>query len=167
MAGRRSRLIHGTLIASVGLFGVLAGWQLNEMRRAPDTPKTRGAAMETPKGEQGEGLTAAERRDLVHLIRAELATAPREVQCESEGRGAGGLVPSNEPDPVRRQEIFVSALRIVDRARAAGTWSEDDKEELRRVGPSLTPEQRREITSELLMAINSQEIRMTKGGLLR
>lgn len=89
------------------------------------------------------------REDLEELKRALVveAAAPR-----------AATPPTPEPEPA--YDDVAGATAVLDRARAAGEWRSEDADELRRLLPALSPDDRAATLATLMTALNSQQLRL-------
>jgi hypothetical protein len=155
--------LTGLLVA-----GALAlGWNMGARTKSPGSKKTPSEVASGSRGavdEDGESprLSEEERQELARLVRREVIAAQRPTAAAPNA----GLLPAKEPDPARRQEMLTAALSTVQNARDVGTWTQEDGLVLQEVGPSLTPEQRRQVTKQLAQALNSQKLTIEEGAFI-
>jgi hypothetical protein len=71
-----------------------------------------------------------------------------------------------EPPPPSAQSVAATeqAHRLIEAATTARRWSERDREQLRVLFPQLTNEQRQEILTSLLPAVNRGDIKVETTG---
>lgn len=157
-------LLTGLLVA-----GALAlGWGLGNRSKSAENARV-GAATSRLETESGEAsvtqlrLTDQDRRELAQLVRREVIAAQ---QVPGASVKSAELLPSQEPDAARREEMFTAALSTVSSARDVGMWTHEDGVVLQQVGASLTPEQRRKVSKEFLQALNSQKLTIEQGAFI-
>jgi hypothetical protein len=153
--------LTGLLVA-----GALAlGWNMGARTKSPGSNRTPTGVSSGSRGaveEDGEGtrLSEEDRQELARLVRREVMAAQRPVAAAPQ---PAGVLPAQEPDPARREEIFTAAYSTVQNAREVGTWTQEDGMMMQEVGASLTPEQRRKIGHNLMQAINARKVRVEEG----
>jgi hypothetical protein len=156
--------LTGLLVA-----GALAlGWNMGARSKSSGSRKTpsavssgsRGPVDERDEENEGTRLSVEDRQEIARLVRREVMAAQRSPDAAPK---AGEVLPAQEPDAARREEMFTAALSTVQNARDVGTWTHEDGVVLQQVGASLTPEQRHEVVNTFLQAINSQKLTIEEG----
>jgi hypothetical protein len=100
-------------------------------------------------------------------IRADVRTALREQLPVREGAGTDADVerPEAEPQPTEENiRAFDIGRRVVDQALSSGNWGQSQADQLRAALTHLDDEQRQDLLSRLLSAINRQEISVRVNG---
>jgi hypothetical protein len=100
-------------------------------------------------------------------IRGEVRTALQEQLPAKEGAGTDADVDQPEAERQPSEEnirAFDIGRRVVDQALSSGNWGQSQADQLRAAVPNLDDEQRQDLLSRLVSAINRQEVSVRVNG---
>jgi hypothetical protein len=164
MNNRAFAAVLGFLVITQIAGFALLWWQLQVTRTPPPAP--------TLSVEPGTltGAVQLEDEDLLresirNVVRQELDAFRAELKPEitTAGSPGGALLEAPKPAaprlPAGNRAAVATARTVVDRALAAGVWTDADNAEILRQAPRLTEAQRTELLDRIFGAINQQQLK--------
>jgi hypothetical protein len=151
------------VVAQIAGFALL-WWQMEVTRTPPPAP-TLSVAPGTLTGAvqlENEDLL---RESIRNVVQQELEAFRIDLKQEiTAGSGPDrALIEAPKPAaprlPAGNRAAVVTARAVVDRALAAGVWTDADNAEILRQAPRLTEAQRTEILDRIFGAINNQQLK--------
>lgn len=155
-------LIGALAVVQVGGFALL--WREIEATRTPPPAPTLSVAPGTLTGAVKLENEDALRASIQNVLRQELESFRADLKTEFTAAGAGGHAPAAVQTtgprvPPGNRAAAGTARAVVDRALAAGVWTDTDNAEILRQAPRLTEAQRTELLDRIFGAINNQQLK--------
>jgi len=158
----RSRYLMGMALVVFALGAAAGGlWA----RR----PAKRDATSEVSRSEFGTPRIpvvdeAALRAEVRRVLHSELQRAPEATAVAPPAPAASAPDKPATPPTSENLQARVAAHALVDDAKARASWSQEDAHKLHGLIVQMTPEDRQEVMSRLLVGINRDEIKVGFNG---
>ncbi len=101
-------------------------------------------------------------RDMIQAV-LEQELEPYRGQLTTTSKVSATQTPQLTKTSPENVQAYNQAKNIVDNALAQGVWTSDLNQQLQSVSVQLTPEQHDEILKQLIIAINQQQLKITRG----